>query len=180
MDKTGIRRYMRGCETAFYEQEGLPESESALIWSKVEALQEFSDASTVLVYMSMKGEPATAGFIDRWHTRKRLVIPLVRGQRLELREYSPDALVKGYKGIVEPSESAPLVSESAIDLAIVPGIAFAPSENGFLRLGHGGGFYDRLLPLLDCPTVGVCFSFRVLDRIPSESWDCSVGRLITP
>lgn len=180
MDKTEIRRYMRSREAAFYEEKGRPEAESSLIWSMVEALPEFAGASTVLVYMSMRGEPCTEEFIARWHLRKKLAIPLVKGELLELREYSPDALVRGYKGIVEPSDSAPVIDESLIDLALVPGIAFSRVGDGFVRLGHGGGFYDRLLPRLQCPTVGVGFSFRLLDSIPADPWDRCVSRVIIP
>lgn len=179
MEKSGVRSLMRRAEKAYLD-EGRAAADSAAIWRKVEALPEFAKASTVLVYMSMKGEPQSSEFIARWFGRKTLVIPLVKGEQLELREYSPDALVPGYKGIVEPSLSAPLVEESSIELAIVPGIAFAPSGDGFVRLGHGGGFYDRLLPSLNCPTVGVCYSFRLLDSIPSEPWDRSVDKVIIP
>lgn len=141
---------------------------------------------------------------------------------LELRKYDPRWLVSGYRGIEEPSVDAPLVAPSDIDLALIPGVAFArgvdsgnlASRDDFARgvdsgsvadgdvfargdsgdishgaadtrnsdvwrLGRGGGFYDRLLPRLTCPTIGICFSYRVLDALPLDPWDVPLTHLVT-
>ena len=62
-----------------------------------------------------------------------------------------------------------------INLAIIPGVAF---DKSFNRLGRGKGFYDRLLPKLNCKTIGICFDFQFLDYIPSEYHDCKVDKII--
>jgi len=121
---------------------------------------------------------------------------------LELRKYDPRWLVSGYRGIEEPSVDAPLVVPSDIDLALIPGVAFArwitsgnsvaredsdvisretaiTGNSDVWRLGRGGGFYDRLLPRLTCPTVGICFSYRVLDTLPLDPWDAPLTHLVT-
>lgn len=157
-----------------------PDSASEAIWSQIEASGEFREAGTVLVYMSIRGEVLTGGFIDRWHKVKRIAIPLVKGDSLTLKVYDPGHLVKGYRGIIEPSDDAADIDPADIDLAIVPGAAFAVKDGGkVLRLGRGGGFYDRLLPLLRCPAFGVCYSCRLLADIPTDPWDRPLDGLYT-
>ena len=149
--------------------------ETAEIWSRLEALEEFRSARTVLMYMDIDGEVPTRSFIARWAGSKRIAIPVVKGEDIELRLYNPDALTEGYMGITEPTDDAPFVSPSEIDLAVIPGIAF--TREG-ARLGHGKGFYDRMLPMLGCPRLGVCFDYRIVSSIPTDPWDEFVDGLV--
>lgn len=156
-----------------------PVRESAEIWRAVEGAPEFRAAGTVLLYMSIRGEVLTREFIERWFTAKRIAIPLVRGDSLVLKIYDPSKLREGYRGIIEPSDDAEEIQPADIDFAIVPGCAFAAKESRILRLGRGGGFYDRLLPSLDCPKAGVCYSCRVLEDLPCDPWDAPLDGLVT-
>lgn len=67
---------------------------------------------------------------------------------------------------------------AALDGVLVPGAAF--DRHGY-RLGYGGGFYDRLLPLLraDCRVVGVAFEAQLVDSLPHEAHDQRVPALVT-
>lgn len=145
------------------------------IWQQLESLKEFKDAASVLAYWSMPSEVSTHLFICRWYGKKRIFLPRVAGDVLEIREYDPDKMVEGYRGIMEPSKEA--VTATEVDLAIVPGMAFDASGN---RLGRGGGFYDRLLPLLHCPKVGVCRSHQFVEEVPVQPWDSKVDIVVTP
>jgi 5-formyltetrahydrofolate cyclo-ligase len=77
-------------------------------------------------------------------------------------------------GVREPQ--GPAVDESLIDLVVVPGLAFTPAG---ARLGYGGGFYDRFLPLVSAPHVGVCFAEQVLDDLPVEPHDIRVQHVVS-
>ncbi len=176
--KKEIRRRMKELQNAFTPEQA--EAECTRIRAEVEAGEAFRKARTVLLYMDIPGEVATRAFIERWKGEKRIAIPLVRGNALELKEYDPDKLVPGYKGILEPAENAPAVAPEEIDLALVPGVAFAQTADGRVaRLGRGGGFYDRLLPALKCPCIGVCYSYRVVDEVPVEDWDVTLDGIVT-
>jgi len=88
-------------------------------------------------------------------------------------------LTAGMFGILQPPRRAPLADPAAIDVAIVPGIAFG--EDGY-RLGFGAGYYDRLLPTLrpDALTVGVSYDEQVTATVPHEELDVPVKALVTP
>ncbi|KAK3109620.1 hypothetical protein LTR53_016929 [Teratosphaeriaceae sp. CCFEE 6253] len=80
-----------------------------------------------------------------------------------------------------PEAQVGVPAHAGLDLIVVPGVAF---DEGFGRLGHGAGFYDRYLtrhyggdggrrtPFL----VGMCLAEQVvpLGRIQMEAWDWSV------
>jgi len=87
-------------------------------------------------------------------------------------------LLKGYYGIREPAaDNDSLVSADDIALFIVPAIAY--TESG-LRLGKGGGYYDRILNGVSKQTklVGVCYSLQLQDSLPVESHDIPVDQVI--
>ena len=70
-----------------------------------------------------------------------------------------------------------LVVPGEYTLMIVPGLAF--DKEGY-RIGYGGGFYDRYIaryPFLT--TLGVCYSFQLIDHIPRSPYDKPVGGPVT-
>ena len=117
----------------------------------VHGLPEWPAARAVLLFAPLPGEPGVTALFDA-----RAHAPRVAGERLEVVvAHAPpggEGWRRGAYGIWEPL--GPAVGPHAIDLALVPGLAFAPDGR---RLGRGGGFYDRLLPTLrdDCLKVGV-------------------------
>ena len=135
----------------------------------------FLAAQTVLLYWSMPEEVDTHALIRKWSERKRIVLPRVCGEELELRLYDPERMVPGYRGILEPAEDALPVPDAEIDLAIVPGLAFDRAGH---RLGRGKGYYDRLLPRLHCPKLGLAFPCQVLDEVPIEAHDVALDGII--
>ena len=87
-------------------------------------------------------------------------------------------LVPGPFGLTEPDAATPRTEPHLIDAVIVPAVAY--DERG-MRLGYGGGYYDRLLPLLrpDCLRIGFAFDEQVLAEIPAEEHDMAVDLVVT-
>jgi len=86
-------------------------------------------------------------------------------------------LSTGSYGILEPREELlGLKSTADVELCLVPGVAFDQIGN---RIGYGGGYYDRLLDSINGRTVGLAYSFQVLDEIPSEPHDKRVDIVVT-
>ena len=137
---------------------------SAKIMDQLEETDLFQQASCIALYHAIPGEVQTAGLIEKWYRKKRLLLPLIKGNDLQLLLYAgKESLKTGVFGILEPSEDCEAVPESEIDLIIVPGVAFDRQHN---RLGRGKGFYDRLLSTLDVPKIGICYDFQLKDQIP--------------
>lgn len=61
------------------------------------------------------------------------------------------------------------------DLIIVPGVGFSPRGE---RLGHGKGFYDRLLAETPAIKVGICFELQLFDRLATQPHDISMDKLL--
>jgi len=169
MDKKELRRLIRNAPGPF---EGADR-----IWQRLETISGFQDSDIVLLYWSIPGEVETQDFIRRWYGSKRIALPKVVGDVLELREFSPEQMVEGYRGILEPSGEAPLIAASDIDFAVVPGMAFDVRGG---RLGRGKGYYDRLLPSLSCPKAAVAFGHQLVDMVPMEEHDVRMDMVITP
>jgi 5-formyltetrahydrofolate cyclo-ligase len=92
---------------------------------------------------------------------------------------SEEDLEPGAFGVSEPTASAPVAPLRAVDIVIVPGIAFDPA---CARIGYGGGYYDRLLARLDprCTLIGIAFDEQVVERIPVEPHDVALDFVVTP
>ena len=149
------------------------------ICSKVLALASWQEAGTLLLYYPLPDEVDVRLLIkDAFESGKKVLLPVVKGDELELHLYEGEASLKeGTFGIMEPT--GPLFAPKhygEIELAIIPGMAFDSAGH---RLGRGKGYYDRLLPnLRDAKLIGVCFPFQFLEEVPAEAHDISVCKVI--
>lgn len=90
-----------------------------------------------------------------------------------------DAPIERHRfGMEQPTDWGPVIPIAEIDVFLVPGVAFDRSGG---RLGHGGGFYDRVLSQRrnDSEAVGVTLEARVVEVIPMGQHDQRVGWLAT-
>lgn len=151
--------------------------QSAEIVAALAAHPAFRAANTILLYHSLKDEVDTHAFIRKWSREKRILLPVVTGDDLELRLYTgPEDLTVGAYGIEEPT-GARFTDYAAIGLIVVPGVAFDRDGN---RLGRGKGYYDRLLPRIPSAyKIGICFPFQLVDEVPAEPFDIRMDEIIT-
>lgn len=146
------------------------------VFERIETLPEFVLANNILVYNSLPGELSTQAFIEKWSGVKHLYLPRVNGDDLDVLPYDSANLHVGAYGILEP-DGDNIVDPAVIDLAVVPGLGF--DSRGY-RVGHGKGYYDRLLSRMNAVIVGVAFEFQVFDTIIVEPHDRPVNMVITP
>lgn len=151
--------------------------QSAEILAALEAHPAFRAATTVLLYHSLKDEVDTHEFIRKWSREKRILLPVVVGDDLELRLYTrPEDLKPGAYGIEEPTGEL-FTDYADIDFIAVPGVAFDRNGN---RLGRGKGYYDRLLPRIPSAyKAGICFPFQLVEEVPAEPFDIRMDEIIT-
>ncbi|MGE5549220.1 MAG: 5-formyltetrahydrofolate cyclo-ligase [Bacteroidota bacterium] len=146
------------------------------------ALPETAAARTIALYAGLPDEVATARLALLLHlSGKELALPVVeRGNKyLHFRRLCHwHELRPGPFGLRQPSAACPLVEPGEMELAIVPGLGF--DRLGY-RLGYGGGYYDRYLPLLRpaCAKVGLAFACQVVDELPHASHDARVDAVVT-
>lgn len=149
---------------------------SEVVMSEVEALAEFAEADTVLCFWSLPDEVCTHEFCNRWHYKKRVLLPVVAGDRLELRLFGgEERMAIGAFGIKEPAGAA-FEAYGEIDLALIPGVCFDKSNR---RLGRGKGFYDKLLPLISAKKIGLCFPAQIVQELPADPWDIPMDAVVT-
>ena len=134
----------------------------------------------VAAYAPAGSELDVSQALAAWEARGvPLAFPRVSGPDLVWCLSSLASLVVGYRGIREPPRSAPVVSLADAALVLVPGLGF--TRRG-ARLGQGGGFYDRALAQLSAagaPSLGVAFAAQVAPRLPTDSHDYPVDRVLT-
>lgn len=116
---------------------------------------------------------------ELWRQGKVLAFPKVEGNVMHFfRCNSKSDLKEGYRGILEPSENTKIVLPAEIETLIAPGSVFSKQGQ---RIGYGGGFYDKYLskPSFSAFTMGVGFSFQVVNSWQSEPWDVSLDAVLT-
>lgn len=156
---------------------------SAGIVHKIRSLPAYRRSETVLAYSGFGSELDTGGFLRGvLDDGKVLVLPrILRDEkRLEIHKVVDldRSLRPGVWGILEPGGYLPKIPIDDVDLVLVPGVAF-DRKGG--RLGHGGGFYDRLLgdarkrPEL----VAGAFEAQMVEEVPNKPHDVALDLIIT-
>ena len=76
------------------------------------------------------------------------------------------------------SDHFPIVPAKALDMIIVPLVAF---DRTGARLGYGGGCYDRYLPAVapECLIVGIAFDEQRVDHVPTDAHDLPLPNIVS-
>jgi len=158
---------------------------SRIICAKFAALDEYAAAETVMCYVDMRSEVRTQQFlVAALAEDKRIVVPYCVGDRLGLFLLDEmEELAVGTFGILEPKEELRAVARKQVepdrlDLVMTPGVAF---DRRGARLGHGRGYYDRLLDAVrpNACLVALAFECQVFSEIPTEPHDVFMDKVIT-
>jgi 5-formyltetrahydrofolate cyclo-ligase len=156
---------------------------SAAIAARMLAHPSWASARGVLLTAPFRSEWDAHAVIDQaLATGRDVSLPRVDARRRVLdpvRIVDPGRdLVPGFHGIPEPAAHCTPTPIASIDWVLVPGIAF---DRDGRRLGYGGGYYDRLLPLLPpgCRRVAGAFAGQCVERVPAAPHDARVDVLIT-
>lgn len=144
-------------------------------------LPQWLGAGVVMLYRPLGSEPDLSLAIDAAiDARKRVLLPRSLRETASIEAVplpSRDAPLKR-DPLGVPAPVGPPADPRSIDLVVVPGVAF---DLRCVRLGRGGGYYDRFLASLapECLRVGVCLDCRVLERVPAEPHDLAMDLLLT-
>jgi 5-formyltetrahydrofolate cyclo-ligase len=156
---------------------------SRTIVQEVIALAAYRESSVVLAYASFGSELQTDGFVRSVLDQgKTLVLPKVNRAKAFLDLYEVEDperdLEAGVWGIPEPRAGNRAVGLDAVEFVLVPGVAF-DSRGG--RLGHGAGFYDKLLGSSDRRPylVAGAFENQMVEKVPVDQHDVLMDMVIS-
>jgi 5-formyltetrahydrofolate cyclo-ligase len=146
------------------------------------AAPEVRRAATVAAYVSVSTEPGTGPLLDGLRAAgKRVILPIVQPDfDLDWAAYDDAAgLQTARMGLLEPAGHRLGVGAIATaDAVLVPGLAVG--HDG-IRLGKGGGCYDRALGRVPVGTFTCVLlnSEEVLDHVPAAPHDRAVTAVAT-
>lgn len=187
-EKAGLRRELLAARRALSPDDRAAAAR-ALAGSAL-ALPELAGARTVAAYVSVGAEPGTRELLDALRTAgKRVLLPvLLPDNDLDWGAYEgPDSLAgaahPGKMRLLEPA--GPRLGPEAVtgaDAVLLPGLAV---DRRGMRLGRGGGSYDRVLERLERAgahpaLVVLLYDDEVVARVPEEPHDHPVQAVATP
>ena len=179
--KTAIRKQAHENRRAQVEKDAVSEK----IVDRFMELAEYHSANTVMFYVDVRDEVRTRQALPAaLASGKRIVIPYCVDGELELFWLeNMEELELGMYKILEPNNElrtieAKRLMPADLDLVMVPGVAF--DRNGG-RTGHGKGYYDKLLQhaRLDAPLIALAFECQMFEKIPAESHDIYMDKVVT-
>lgn len=197
MDKAELRRAVIARRDAIGLD--LRAAKSADICARLVELLGRLDAAaprTVAVYAAMGSEVDPAAFVAAAAARGwRVAYPcmfsatdaMACGQRMCMRAVAADDAsaapfiahpTRAFAATDVDSDRFPIVPAKALDMIIVPLVAF---DRTGARLGYGGGCYDRYLPTVSpaCHVIGIAFDEQRVDDVPTDAHDLPLPNIIS-
>jgi 5-formyltetrahydrofolate cyclo-ligase len=173
-EKQILRRQFRQLRESFDQQS--VEARSIAVTASLAEWSPLQNANTVLSYLAFRNELDLSSLFEQL-PGIQWVVPRVDGPRMILHICDLEQLVRHRFGMLEPHPDLPLIEPQALDLVLVPGVAF-DRRGG--RLGFGGGYYDHFLPHTDALRVGITYDETLVDTLPVYEHDQLMHWIITP
>lgn len=153
---------------------------SRIIADQLQEMEVFRGARCVGAFLSLPSEVQTDRILTAcWDRNLQVCVPYYQEDK---RVYGMSRLERNGKlhvrkwDVPEPAEIQP-VEPAGLDLILIPAMAF---DLQGVRLGHGGGHYDRLLGgVKRAFRLGLAFHAQVVDQLPREPHDESVHAILT-
>ncbi|WP_433547232.1 5-formyltetrahydrofolate cyclo-ligase [Streptomyces sp. CA-294286] len=202
--KSVLRRELLAARRLLSEEDA--REAAAVLARRAGELPELAGARTVAAYVSVGREPGTRVLLEELHARGvRVLLPvLLPDNDLDWAAYEGvDGLVRAGRGLWEPG--GPRLGVEAVreaEAVLLPGLAV---DGRGMRLGRGGGSYDRVLERLEreaaegaraharvaaaegarAPERGarlvvLLYENEVVAKVPAEPHDHPVHAVVTP
>ena len=167
-EKTALRRHYRQLR-----RRCLAAVEEPLRLQVAALLDALPGSGRVGLYMPLPGEAdllPLASALPR--LQGHLALPAVCGDTLLYFPWQPGEPLAGDAcGIPAPSGGGEPLAATALDLLLIPALAI---DRQGIRLGYGGGWYDRLRSQAswrEVPTLAVLPQACLAEVLPREPWD---------
>lgn len=151
------------------------------IYYSLATSDEWKNSSTIGITLSFDYEIDTIPLIEHaLELGKTIVVPKCNPDDKSLKFYKIENFEQveiGYYDIPEPIASkCEEVELGNVDLLVVPGLAF--NFDGY-RLGHGGGYYDRILSEFKGVKAGLAISDILTNELVIEEHDVPVDLIFS-
>ena len=150
---------------------------SLMICERIVASPQWKQWQKIALYQSFRNEVDLSPLLGL-SPAKEYYFPKIdaRAKTMSFHKLLDGTFEKNSWGLEEPDGGGETLIPDALTLIIVPALAFDRQGH---RLGYGKGFYDRFLADHPIPTLGVCFSEFLLKKLPVESHDIPVQKIIS-
>ncbi len=142
-------------------------------------LDRLAGAGRVAAYVPVGREPGSTALLDGLRRGgTEVLLPVVGTDGLGWARYTGTAdLVPGRLGTREPA--GPTAGLGVVDAVLVPALAV---DHRGVRLGRGGGYYDRALVAVpeSTPLVALLHDGELVPRLPADPWDRTVTAAVSP
>jgi len=180
-----IKREVRARGSAGRKSQPQKDELSRRICDRVAQLPEYAAAHAVMLYIDFGAEVRTRPLLPiARRDGKQIVVPYCVGDEIRLFCLGDiNDLTPGTWGILEPRDQLRGLAERQVepgelDLIVIPGVAF-DRRGG--RVGHGKGYYDRLLRHVrtDAALVALAFESQLVDEVPMQPHDIYMDLVVT-
>ena len=181
MDKAKLRLKLKNCLLNIDEKHRT--EKSRLACKNLIELEQFQNADTVMIYLSLPYEIDTSeAILQCWKSGKTVAVPKISWEQRHMIPVKINSLDTGFSttgalGLRNPISGIPVPFEN-IDLVVTPGLGYDRNGN---RLGRGGSYYDRFFAnsKLKAFKCGFAYAEQVVDFIPVNDYDEPVDSLVT-
>ncbi len=180
MDKGQLRQSLRQRLLGITEAQRIEKSRKAC--RNLVSTEQFQNASTIMIYLSLPHEVDTAEVILRaWQLGKIVAVPKISWQQRHMLPVRIESLETGFStevaGLRNPVKGLPVPFEE-IDLVVAPALAYDRKGN---RLGRGGSYYDRFFANKQLKAVrcGLGFAEQIIESVPTTQRDEPMDFLVT-
>jgi 5-formyltetrahydrofolate cyclo-ligase len=157
-------------------------SYSAAISARLMNSAAFEKSNTILTYQAYGGEADPSEAIAcALALGKRVAWPICREDSIRVAAVpeTDESWEVGRHGIRAPVENlSTILCPGEIDLVIVPCTAF--NGHAHTRIGMGGGYYDRFLPMCaNAVCITIAFEVQQQENLCVDKWDVPLNAIIT-
>ncbi len=145
-------------------------------------LDRLAGTPTVAAYVPVGREPGSLPMLDALlDGGTEILLPVVVTDGLDWARYGgPEGLVAGALGTRAPD--GPRLGAAGLagaDAVLVPALAV---DHSGVRLGRGGGYYDRALAAVPAgvPLIALLHDGELVAALPSDPWDRTVTAVVSP
>lgn len=175
MEKRELRKHFLELRSAVTERQ----ARDAAICRHLRELECCRNADALALYVSDGREPDLRDlFLWKRTFLPRYVEEMKKYELVGIENPETD-LVPGKYGLLEPRPELPAASADYVQQHIVFVTPAVACTRRGVRLGRGGGFYDRMLELAGRDAVGVIYDCQLAEELPAEPHDKPLDFIVT-